>query len=272
MEIKILCPLWGHEHLPIQVFLDKINAVGFDGVDTWLPADNADKKLLYDYLQKKEMFIVTHQHEAAGSTFKKFKESFSANLIKCAEPKPVLINSHTGRDHFSFQQNLELIDIGEEFTAKTGIIVAHETHRGRFGYCPQMIADFFKVRSDFKLTADLSHWVCVTESMLESFEDTLAETISRTRHIHARIGFEQGPQVPDPAAPEWQYAVDKFVSWWDSIVNYNRLLNREVFTFTTEFGPPPYMPVTPFTLKPVADQFAVNCFMKNLLKERYQAS
>ena len=272
MDIKIFCPLWGHEHLPMAAFLDKINAAGFDGVDTWLPANTADKKTLFDYLQQHQLHLVTHQHEAEGSTFKEFAASFKANLLKCAEPNPVLINSHTGRDYFSFQQNLELIDIAEEFSAKTGIIVAHETHRGRFGYSPQMIADFFKQRHDFNLTADLSHWVCVTESMLENFEETLNEAIIRTRHVHARVGFEQGPQIPNPAAPEWQYALDKFLGWWDRIVEHNKQLNRKIFTFTTEFGPPPYMPVMPFTQTPVTDQFEVNLYMKNLLNRRYNKS
>jgi sugar phosphate isomerase/epimerase len=271
MDIKILCPLWGHEHLPMATFLNKINNAGFDGVETWLPDNKADRNTLYAYLQQHSLYLVTHQHEANGSTFKKFRESYLANLHKCAEPKPVLINSHTGRDYFSFEQNLELIDIAQEFTAKTGVMVAHETHRGRFGYCPQMIDPFFKLRNDFVVTADLSHWVCVTESMLENFIDILDETINRTRHIHARVGFEEGPQISDPAAPEWKYVVDNFLGWWDRIVARNREIGRDILTFTTEFGPTPYMPSIPFTQKPVADQFSVNCYMKDLLNARYRS-
>jgi hypothetical protein len=40
-------------------------------------------------------------------------------------------------------------------------------------------------------------------------------------------------------------------------------------TFTTEFGPPPYLPTLPYSNLPVADQFEINCFMKDLLRERY---
>jgi sugar phosphate isomerase/epimerase len=272
MEIKILSPLWGHEHLELTIFLDKIKAAGYDGIDTWIPASHADKVVLYNYLQQHEMYIVTHQHAASGSTFKKFKESFLANLHECAKPAPLLINSHTGKDYFTTQQNLELIDIAADFTAKTGIMVAHETHRGRFGYCPQMVVEFFEKRNDLLLTADLSHWVCVTESMLENFEDILSETIIRTRHVHARVGFEEGPQVPDPSAPEWQYALHNFLGWWDRIVAHNRQINREILTFTTEFGPVPYIPVMPFSGQPVANQFDVNCYMKDLLRHRYQKS
>jgi sugar phosphate isomerase/epimerase len=269
MDIKILCPQWGHEHLELLSFLDKIKLAGYDGIDTWIPQDKTEKKALYNYLQHEQMYMVAHQHEADGSTFKKFRESFLKNLHTCAEIGPIIINSHTGRDYFTFQQNLDLIDIALEFSAETGIEVAHETHRGRFGYCPQMIAGFFELRGDLRITADFSHWVCVTESMLDNFTDTVNGAIKRSIHIHARVGFEEGPQIADPAAPEWQYAVNKFLGWWDQIVMANKQAGRKIFTITTEFGPEPYMPKAPFSSSPIADQFKINCYMKDLLKGRY---
>lgn len=269
MQIKILSPLWGNEHLPLKTFLDKIRIAGYDGIDTWVPAGKDDQRLLYDYLQQHQMVIVTHQHEAEGSTFKKFRESFVKNLYNCAEPDPILINSHTGRDYFTTQENLDLINAAQEFSTKSGITVAHETHRGRLGYSPQMTAELFKLQNEFAITADFSHWVCVTESMLQNFEGVMNEATKRSRHVHARVGFEEGPQVPDPAAPEWQYALDHFLGWWDRIVTNNKLMNTPILPITTEFGPLPYMPAIPFTNKPVADQFSVNCFMKDLLRKRY---
>lgn len=269
MKIKILSPLWGHEHLPQDAFLDKIRLAGYDGVDTWLPADNHQKKELFDYLQQHEMYIVTHQYQAAGNTFPEFRSSFLKNLSACAEPGPVLINSHTGRDYFSFEQNLELVNTAREFSEKTGITVAHETHRGRLGYCPQMMPAFFDADESFSITADLSHWVCVTESLLDNFQEILSEAILRSRHVHARIGYEEGPQVPDPRAPEWKYASDRFLSWWDRIVDANVQRGSMILPFTTEFGPPPYLHTMPYTNQPVADQFEINGYMKDLLKERY---
>ncbi|WP_158798856.1 sugar phosphate isomerase/epimerase [Pedobacter sp. L105] len=269
MQIKILSPLWGYEQINRTDFLDKIKNAGYDGLDTWLPETFAEKRLLFNYLDKEEMCLVTHQHAAEGSTFKKFRSSYFSNLQKCAEPNPLLINSHTGKDYFCIAQQLELIDTAAEFSAKTGITVVHETHRGRMGYTPQMTEELFKKNKEFLLTADFSHWVCVTESMLENFTDILQQAIQRTRHIHARVGFEQGPQISDPRAPEWQYAVNKFLGWWDEIVEVNEQKNTPVLTMTTEFGPPPYMPVIPFSQEPLADQFTINCYMKDLLRQRY---
>jgi sugar phosphate isomerase/epimerase len=269
MNIKILSPLWGYEHLDLLSFLERIRAEGYDGIDTWIPTDKRNQHTLLDYLDRHEMYLVAHQHEASGSTFEKFRVSFSENLYKCAGFNPLQINSHTGRDHFSIQQFLDLIAVAGEFSAKTGITVTHETHRGRMGYSPQMTAELFDKNSDFLLTADFSHWTCVTESMLENFGDILKQAILRSRHIHARVGFEQGPQVPDPRAPEWQYAVSKFQGWWDEIISINRDLGTTIMPVTTEFGPVPYMPTIPFTGQPVADQFELNCFIKDILRRRY---
>jgi len=271
MDIKVLSPLWGSENQDLRLFLKRVDAAGYDGIDTWIPTEKEDQKTVLNYLDSREIYLVAHQHEASGTTFNKFLRSFSAQLHKCAALKPQTINSHTGKDHFSTAQFLDLIAAAEDFTAKTGITVLHETHRGRMGYSPQMTAELMEKNSTYLLTADFSHWTCVTESMLENFRETLKQAIHRTRHIHARIGFEQGPQVPDPRAPEWQYALNKFLGWWDEIYETNQRSGRNVLSFTTEFGPVPYMPIIPYTAKPVADQFELNCFMKDLLRKRYAA-
>jgi hypothetical protein len=271
MQVKLLSPLWGHEHLPLQTFLDKVRQAGYDGIDTWMPENADDKRLLFDYLQQHQLSIVTHQHRATGNTYKEVRVAFLKELQECAEPQPILINSHTGRDYFPLEENIALMDIANEFTAKTGIVVAHETHRGRTGYSPQMMEAILQQRQDFSVNADLSHWTCVTESMLENFSGIVDATILRSRQIHSRVGFEQGPQVGDPRAPEWQYALHKFLGWWDRIIQVNADNNVDILPITTEFGPVPYMPVIPFTNKPVADQFEVNCFKKDLLSQRYAA-
>lgn len=270
MNIKILSPLWGHEQLKYIEFLNKIKGAGYDGFDTWIPKDKVEKKMLFDYLQKHEMYIVAHQHQASGKNFIEFKKSFLKYLNICVESDPILINSHTGKDYFTLDQNLQLIDIAQEFSEKTGIIVAHETHRGRVGYSPQMTEEIFKLRDKFSITADFSHWVCVTESMLENFSSVLTEAINRSKHIHLRIGFEQGPQVTDPSAPEWKYALDNFLNWWDRIVELNDIDKTKILPLTTEFGPKPYMPTIPFAHTPVSDQFKINCYMKDLVHHRYK--
>ena len=46
--------------------------------------------------------------------------------------------------------------------------------------------------------------------------------ISKTVHIHARVGHSQSAQVSDPRAGEWQTEVNVHLKWWDDIVDYLR--------------------------------------------------
>jgi len=268
MEIKILCPVWGHEQLPIEEFALKVKEAGFDGLDTWVPEDRTERTRLHRSIKDLGLVWVSHQHQARGSDARAFADSFRRYLEMSAEGDPLLINSHTGRDYFSMKQNLSLIDVANAFAKETGLVVAHETHRGRVGYHPAVAMDYFTARQ-FPITADLSHWVCTTESLLENFGEAVDEAIGRTVHIHARVGFEEGPQIGDPRAPQWQYAVDRFFLWWDRMVESRRRAGAGVLTITAEFGPPPYLPVIPFSGEPVADQFTINRYMKDLLRSRY---
>src|SRR5258708_22093900 len=85
MEIKILCPLWGHEHLDLTDFCRKIREAGYDGIDTWIPEDLSLRRQLFDALQEFELLLVSHQHQARGDHFEDFKDSFRHYLALSAE-------------------------------------------------------------------------------------------------------------------------------------------------------------------------------------------
>jgi hypothetical protein len=110
----------------------------------------------------------------------------------------------------------------------------------------------------------------VHESYLQGQEETVAQTLSRTDHIHARIGHPEGPQVSDPRAPEWADAVKHHFDWWDKVVETKKKEGKRI-TFLTEFGPPDYMPTLPYTRQAVADQWAINVYMMEILRKRYSA-
>ena len=158
---------------------------------------------------------------------------------------------------------------GENFTVKNNIRIAHETHRGRIGFCPGNSNELFKHRPNMKITADFSHWVCVTESYLENFQEILAEAILRTEHIHARVGYTQGPQIPDPRKPFWKEQVQFFLKIWEQILAHQKSKHTKVFTITAEFGPPPYMWTHTDDNEPITSQWDINVFMKNLLVEKF---
>ena len=73
-----------------------------------------------------------------------------------------------------------------------------------------------------RITLDVSHWVNVAESFLDDQPDAMELAIQRTEHIHARVGYPEGPQVSDPAAPEWNEALQHHLNWWDKIIERKR--------------------------------------------------
>ena len=269
MQIKILCPQWGHEHLETEAFFAKVKETGYDGVDTWLPENLVERTKFIRLLNEYDLDMVSHQHQAKGKNIDGFCKSFEYYLNLSLESNPILINSHSGRDHFTIEQQLQVIDVAENFSLKNNIRIAHETHRGRIGFGPVNARELFGLRPNMKITADFSHWACVTESYLENFETEVNEAITRSEHIHARIGFTEGPQIPDPRSPFWQEQVDFFLKLWGRIINYQRSIATEVFTITPEFGPQPYMWTSLNDNSPLANQWEINCFMKDLLLEKF---
>lgn len=267
MKILFFCAWWGLDHLGTEGMLSKIKAAGFDGVEIGIPTDSAERDKLRDLLQKYELGCIAHQYQAEGN-FEAYKTSFRKSLESTASFNPLHVNSHTGKDFWTVEQNLQLVDIGLEVEAKYNLPILHETHRGRFPFSTFAARQYFDAQPALKINADFSHWVCVSESLLEDQQEIMAEAISRTEHIHARVGYAEGPQIPDPRAPEWQTELDTFVGWWQRIIDARRAEGRDYFTITPEFGPTPYTWALPYSQEPVSDFFEINCWMKKFLEEK----
>ena len=115
--------------------------------------------------------------------------------------------------------------------------------------------------------ADFSHFCVVSESNLADQKELLTKIYPKIKHLHARIGFEQSPQVNNPFAPEWQSYLENYLNWWKEIIEYHTKRNCNQITITPEFGPFPYMPEEPFTKKPLSNQWETNLQMKKYLQQ-----
>lgn len=269
MQLNILCPQWGHGHLETEDFFTKVKAAGYAGVETWMPENKTERKTFIRLLGEFGLSIVSHQHQADGYNINDYCKSYEYYLNMSMECGPVLINSHSGRDYFTLAEQLQVIDTAQNFSEKNNVKIAHETHRGRIGFSPGSAGALFKLRKNMEITADFSHWVCVTESYLENFEPELAEAIVRTIYIHARVGFTEGPQIPDPRNQFWQEQVQFFLKIWKRIIDHQKSIGAQAFTITPEFGPPPYMWTNLQDNTPIANQWDINVYMKDLLLESY---
>ena len=270
--INYLYPHWGSEHLTAAAFIKLVTDHGFQGIEMNLPNDNIFEIELLDELQNARNlysnFIVVLQQvlPVEAETVDEYISNVLKQLKRTLPYQPDFINSHTGKDHYSFDENCKIIEAVESFSDINNIPIYHEIHRGRFTFHSTTTLAYLEKYPDLKLVGDLSHWCVTSESMLQDQEHILQKIFPRIKHIHARIGFEQSPQVNNPFAPEWEDNLNQFTVWWQQIINEHQ--NMEEFTITPEFGPYPYMPQTPFNQMPLANQQELNIEMRDYLKRK----
>lgn len=265
-SLTILATNWGFEGTYDQ-FATKVKAAGYDGVEVWVPGDEKDRIEFLQAMQKHNLkfgFLCGGGDKDPNLHLPEFQTGLTTAL----KARPLYINCHSGRDHFSFEQNKKFIEWSYSASKDTPVPVYHETHRGRILYSAPLTKDFIEAIPSLRLTLDISHWCAVHESLLEDQTENVALALSRTDHIHARIGHAEGPQVNDPRAPEWEWAVKAHFAWWDKIVARKKAEGKPI-TILTEFGPADYMPTLPYTRQPLADQWAINVYMRDVLRKRY---
>ena len=265
-SLTVLATNWGFDG-SWDDFAKQAAASGYDGVEVWVPGDERDRDAFLAAMQKHNLKFGLL---AGGSDRDPLKhlEQYLKGLEAGLRMKPLYVNSHSGRDHFSFDQNLKFIRESIRISGVHNIPVYHETHRGRILYSAPVARTYMEAVPELRLTLDISHWCNVHESLLEDQQDTVAMALGRTGHIHVRIGHAEGPQVNDPRAPEWTGALNAHLNWWDAVVNRKKQEGKPV-TMLTEFGPADYMPALPYTRQPVADQWGINVHMMKVVRERY---
>lgn len=271
MKVKFFCTIWGSEALTPEEFAAKVKSAGYDGIERGLPADKAERDRVLKTMQDAGLPLIAQHWETLDSDFDTHKKKYEKRLYYLAETTPLFINSQTGKDYFPFEQNCKLIEIAQKVSSETGVKITHETHRGKFSFAAHILPRFLEYFDDLRLGLDISHWCCVAESLLEDQPEAVALAFSRTDHVHARVGFAEGPQIPDPRAERWADTVQRYLYWWDQLIDKARSEGRESFTITPEFGPFPYMQYHPETDTPLTDQWDVNAYMKDLLNKRYNS-
>lgn len=269
LKLKILATNWGFEGT-MDEYLSKVKKDGYDGIEIWWPMEQKGQDELFAGLKKYDLevgFLAGGQQSNYQKHFDLFKRMIDA-AANNKQQRPLYINCHSGRDYFSQEENETFIAYTTQLAKQTGIKICHETHRSRMLFAAPVAKQYLIKHPELRVTFDVSHWCNVSESLLEDQSETVNMTLERVDHIHARIGHQEGPQVNDPRAPEWEDAVKAHLAWWDKIVEMKKQ-KGDTLTILTEFGPPHYMPTVPYTNVPLADQWAVNVYMMQLLRKRY---
>ena len=268
-ELKVLNTSWGFPG-SVDEFCVKTKKEGYDGIEMWWPGGKKEQDILFGALKNNQLEI-GFLCGGSDSNWQTHLDQFKQMIDAAANNKiqtPLYINCHSGRDYFSFEQNKAFIDHTTQLSKQTGIKICHETHRSRILFAAPVARQFMEKIPELRITFDVSHWCNVHETLLQDQQDTVNMTLDRVEHIHARIGHPEGPQVNDPRAPEWDDMVKAHFAWWDKVADRKKK-NGERMTVLTEFGPPDYMPTLPYTRQPLADQWAINVHMMQLLRKRY---
>jgi sugar phosphate isomerase/epimerase len=268
-QLKIMATDWGFNGT-LDEYCARAKNAGYDGIEIWWTPDVQKQGEIFDAAQRHGLaigFLCGGYQSTAREHLDYFKQMVDGAAHNTRQ-RPLYINCHSGRDYFSFDENKAFIDYTLEVARQTGIRIMHETHRSRMLFAAPVARHFIEAVPELRLTLDVSHWCNVSESLLADQASTLDLALSRVDHIHARIGHAEGPQVNDPRAPEWDNAVKAHFAWWDKVIATKRQ-KGEVMTILTEFGPPDYMPTLPYTREPLADQWAINVYMMQILRKRY---
>lgn len=265
MDICFFCTSWGQKAGNWAAFFKKVKTAGYDGVETGIPPI-AEAEEFREGLNKYKLKFIAQHWETNSADFDAHKTEYTERIKALAQLKPLFINSHTGKDYFTFEQNTALIQAASQISAESGIPIFHETHRGRFAFAAHITKSYLE-HSSPQLTLDVSHWCSVAESLLQDQADAVELAIGHTRHIHARVGYEQGAQVPNFILPLYSDSLQFHLKCWDEVVSNNRNKGHQMLSFTPEFGPPPYM------IDAGGDaaerQWSLNESMMLLLKKRY---
>ena len=249
MKLELYKSVWGMTEPTLREKLARIREAGYDGVEAPIPESEEERNELAALAREFQLHYIA-QIQVQGPTA---ADDFARKAKQAVEMGAVLLNSHTGRDTLDDGARKALFDAVTACQETLSIPVCHETHRSRPTFAPWTAKALTDAYPTLRLTADFSHYCCVCESLLADQEETMDALCRRAGLIHARVGFPGGPQVPDPAAPEYAEALAAHEAWWKKIAAYRAADGEKVLRVTVEYGPYPYMHHQPYTDQPVAD-------------------
>lgn len=266
MKLDLFRSLWGWQGDWARCAA-QLRQIGCVGVEARLPVDRPAQRALRQSLQQEDLAciavvftggdVVPHQ----GWTLQQHWERLECAIAGAQEVGARFLNVLPGNDRWPLAQQVEFFGRAQALADAAGAVCSFESHRASSLYSPWVTLALIAQLPQLRFTADISHWVVVCERLLDDPADDLAPFIERVHHVQARVGYDQGPQVPHPAAPEYARSLAFHQGVWERVWAAQQARGCTVTTLTPEFGPDRYTHLLPFTQAPVADVCALNQWM-----------
>jgi hypothetical protein len=275
MKLQLFKTLWGHAGSFEDAAIDAVEA-GFAGLEGPYPLDDSRRRELDEALSTHNLKFIAevsatgYANPETGASVDAQLDSFERLLAHSLQGQPLLVTTMAGSDLWSHDESVQFLARANEIATSCGVAVGFETHRSRSLHHPIITGQLLAKLPDIRLTVDFSHWCVACERLvMDELPDLLELCAARVLHIHGRIGYDQGAQVPDPRAPKFAKAVDAHLRWWRSLWNGQRRRGLEFSTFTPEFGPDGYLQTDPWSDEPVADLRELNQHIANVVSAEY---
>lgn len=275
MQLLLFKTLWGHTGTLKEAFSLARDA-GFNGIEAPVPADDKTFEIFaaqlnesgFDWIQ--EICTAGSYVPRRGASMAEHLEDFEQKLRRGKDIGARFANVMGGCDAWDIDDSVRFFSEAQNIADRLTVTCSFETHRGRSFFSPWNTSKILRRLPELKITCDFSHWVVVCESLLDEAWDIISQVARQAHHIHGRVGYDQGPQVPHPAAPEYREALAFHQRCWETIWKEQRDRSYAQSTLTPEFGPDGYLHTLPFTGAPIADLWEINRWIGATERDHFQ--
>lgn len=274
MRLDLFKTVWGHTGTVEEAAVLAVDA-GFVGIEAPAPEAPDNAELLAATLASHGLDYIAEICTAGGyvpdrqATPEDHLASLEAKIKRSLPLNPRFCNVMGGCDAWPLDVQIGFFRRAQDLADRYDVMCSFETHRGRSFFNPWVTRDVLRAVPDLRITCDFSHWVVVCERLMDSEWETILEVAEKAHHVHSRVGYDQGPQVPHPAAPEYAEALASHERCWEAIWESQVRRGYQTSSMTPEFGPDGYLHTQPFTGMPVADLWEVNRWVGLRERDRF---
>ena len=274
MQLKLFKTLWGFD----GTYADAVNEAlkqGYDGIEGPVPETTQETEQFAELLQQTNFSYIA-EIATTGTYVPDRTLSVEDHLTYIKDRverlnilQPEFITCLGGCDAWGESDSISFLRQAIGIVADIDLDISFETHRGRIFFNPWVTERIVKKMPSLKLTCDFSHWCVVCEGIQETEEEIIESLLANAWHIHGRVGYDQGAQVPDPRTPLFDNDIERHFKWWSSIWNEHLRQLKSITTVTPEFGIDRYEYFDSVNGKPLVDIDAINLWMADEIRNRF---